>query len=222
MSVLRIDYIADVVCPWCWLGWVRLRKAIDMRPDVRAAVAWRSYQLDPSIPETGVDRNAYMTARYPDPERRAQMGERLREAAAEDGINLDLGRHARQPNTAAVHRVIRWAQAQGRGADAVDAAFEAYFKHGRDLGDPEVLADIGQAAGLDRLLVLELLSEGVDADAVRQEHEAAADAGVTGVPFIVFDGRLAMVGADTPERLVEAIDRTLARRARGPGQPDEA
>ena len=212
---MRIDFIADVVCPWCWLGWLRLAKARALRPALATSVSWRAYQLDPFIPEGGVDRDAYMRARFPDPEARAAAGERLRAAAADDGVELRYDRITRQPNTAGAHRVIRWAQAQGGGEAAVGAAFRAYFEQGRDLGEPEVLADIGQAGGLDRMLVLELLSEGVDADAVRQEHEAAADSGVGGVPFIVFDGRLAVAGADSPERLAEAMDRALAKRERG-------
>lgn len=209
MTSMHIDFIADVVCPWCWLGWVRLQKALALRPDVQADVFWRAYQLDPTIPEEGYDRAAYMRTKFPDPARRAAMAEVLASAAAEDGLALNLDRIIRSPNTAGAHRVIRWAQGQGRGDAAIAAAFAAYFTEGRDLGAPDVLADIGEAAGLDRLLVLELLSEGVDVDAVRSEHEAASDGGVTGVPFIVFNGRIAVAGADSPERLATVIDKAL-------------
>lgn len=210
MTPLRIDFIADVVCPWCWLGWIRLHKALALRPAVRPSVFWRAYQLDPTVPESGRDRAAYMAAKFPDPARRTAMAEVLTAAAAEDGVALNLNRITRSPNTAAAHRVIRWAQGQGRGPAAIEAAFGAYFTEGRDLGDPETLADVGAAAGLDRLLVLELLSEGVDDGAVRREHAAAVNGGVTGVPFIIFGGRVAVAGADSPERLALAVDRALA------------
>ena len=63
---MQIDFIADVVCPWCYLGWRRLEKALALRPDLQATVTWRPYQLDPTLPEEGVDRKAYYAAKFPD------------------------------------------------------------------------------------------------------------------------------------------------------------
>jgi predicted DsbA family dithiol-disulfide isomerase len=92
----------------------------------------------------------------------------------------------------------------------VEALFAAYFTHGRDIGDPMVLADIAEAAGMERLVVLQLLSEGADKESVSREHAMAVQGGVTGVPFVIFAGKIAVVGAETPERIVEAIDQAAA------------
>jgi predicted DsbA family dithiol-disulfide isomerase len=91
----------------------------------------------------------------------------------------------------------------------IEGLFLAYFTQGRDIGDPLVLADVAEAAGMDRVLVLKLLSEGADKDAVAREHAMAVQGGVTGVPFVVFGGKLAVVGAETPEHIAEAIDQAL-------------
>jgi predicted DsbA family dithiol-disulfide isomerase len=206
---MRIDFIADVVCPWCWLGWLRLHRALAMRPAVSAEVLWRAYQLDPTIPEEGLDRATYMARKFPDPERLRAMGEMLAAEAVRDGATLNYDRIVRSPNTNAAHRVIRWAQGQGRQADAALALFSAYFAEGRDIGDPEVLADCAEAAGLDRTVVLGLLAQDADKASVAQEHAAAVEAGVTGVPFVVINGRLAVAGAQEPERFVLAIDKAL-------------
>ena len=206
---MQIDFIADVVCPWCYLGWRRLEKALAMRPDLQATVTWRPYQLDPTLPEEGVDRKAYYAARFPDPERREAGARVLNAAAAEDGITWNLADIPVSPNTNAAHRLIRWAQGEGLQGPVLEGVLAAYFTDLRDIGDPVVLADIGERAGLDRMRLLQLFSEGVDKDTVAREHFQAHQAGVSGVPFMIFDGKIAVSGAEPPERLVKAIDKAL-------------
>ena len=206
---MQIDFIADVVCPWCYLGWRRLEKALAMRPDLQSTVTWRPYQLDPTLPEEGVDRKAYYAARFPDPERREAGARVLNAAAAEDGITWNLADIPVSPNTNAAHRLIRWAQGEGLQGPVLEGVLAAYFTDLRDIGDPVVLADIGEKAGLDRMRLLQLFSEGVDKDTVAREHFQAHQAGVSGVPFMIFDGKIAVSGAEPPERLVKAIDKAL-------------
>lgn len=206
---MQIDFIADVVCPWCYLGWRRLHKALAMRPDITVTVVWRPYQLDPTLPEEGVDRKAYMAAKFPDAERRGAITRVLDDNAAEDGITWDLTAIKVSPNTNAAHRLIRWAQTAGCQEAVLEGVLAAYFSEGRDIGDPVVLADIGAAAGMDRLIILKLLSEGADKDTITREHMMAHEAGVSGVPFMIFDGKIAVSGAEPPERLVKALDKAV-------------
>ena len=206
---MQIDFIADVVCPWCYLGWRRLEKALAMRPDLQATVTWRPYQLDPTLPEEGVNGANYMAAKFPNTERRAEIGKVLDQAAAEDGITWNLTDIPVSPNTNAAHRLIRWAQGEGLQGPVLEGVLAAYFTEMRDIGDPVVLADIGEKAGMDRLRLLQAFSEGVDKDAVAREHFQAHQAGVSGVPFMIFDGKIAVSGAEPPERLVKAIDKAL-------------
>ena len=206
---MQIDFIADVVCPWCYLGWRRLHKALAMRPDIQAQVVWRPYQLNPQLPEEGVDREAYYNARFPDRERRAAVTQVLNDSAAEDGIHWNLGSAPVMPNTNAAHRLIRWAQTAGCQDAVLEGVLAAYFTDGKDIGDPVVLADIAGAAGMDRLIVLKLLSEGADKDTITREHQMAHEAGVSGVPFMIFDGKIAVSGAEPPERLVKALDKAV-------------
>lgn len=207
---MRIDFIADVVCPWCYLGWRRLQKALDLRPDVEAQVYWRPFMLDPSLPETGVDRREYMAKKFRDPERAKAIGEALAQAAAEDGIVMRLSEIPISPNTGAAHRLIRWAQRTGRQDAVLEGVLKAYFTDLRDIGDPEVLAEIGEAAGLEKLMLLQLLASDEDRDTIANEHNIATRAGVTGVPFMIFDNKTAVAGAETPEAIAAAIDQALA------------
>lgn len=210
---MRIDFIADLVCPWCYLGWRALKIAADRRSEVAIELQWRAYQLDPAVPEGGVDRQAYMAARYPDPGRMAGVATSLKAMADELGAPLALDRIAITPNTSAAHRLIRWARDIGRQDETIDALFTAYFAEGRDIGDPNVLADIGEAVGLPRLLVLGRLADGTDAETVAAEHRTAKAAGVTGVPYVIFEGRFGVIGAQSPERYLKAIDKLAASEA---------
>jgi predicted DsbA family dithiol-disulfide isomerase len=208
-----IDVVADVVCPWCYLGWRRLKSAVALRPDVQAQLVWRPYQLDPTLPEEGVDRKQYMANKFKDPDKLKAVHAALVEGGAEEGITFDFEAIALSPNTNAAHRVIRWALTAGVQDQVVEAMFAAYFTQGLDIGDPTVLADIAEAAGMERRVVLQLLAEGADKEAVTREHAMAIQGGVTGVPFAIFAGKVAVVGAETPERIAEAIDQAMASGA---------
>jgi predicted DsbA family dithiol-disulfide isomerase len=207
---LIIDVVADVVCPWCYLGWRRLKSAVALRPDIEAKLIWRPYQLDPTLSEEGVDRKAYMANKFKDPDKLKAVHAALVEGGAEEGIAFNFEAIEIAPNTNAAHRLIRWALTAGVQDQVVEALFKAYFEQGLDIGDPMVLADIAEAVGMERLVVLQLLSEGADKEAVAREHAMAVQGGVTGVPFAIFAGKVAVVGAETPERIVQAIDQALA------------
>lgn len=210
MTALPIDFVADPVCPWCYLGWARLKAALARRPDLEPAVTWRAYQLDPTIPSGGVDRRTYMAAKFGDPSRMAMMTRRLNEAAAAAGLTMRLDDIPLRPNTNAAHRLIRWAQAEDLGAEMGEAIMQAYWTDLKDIGDLEVLAELASDAGMDRAVVLTRLQSNEDCEAIDQEHAAAARMGITGVPFTVFANRVAVSGAEPPERLLLAIDQALA------------
>jgi predicted DsbA family dithiol-disulfide isomerase len=207
---LLIDLVADVVCPWCYLGWRRVKSAVTLRPDVEPLIVWRPYQLDPTLPEQGVDRKAYMAGKFKDPVKLKAVHTALVEAGAEEGIIFNFEDIALSPNTSAAHRLIRWAHGAGRQDAVVEGLFAAYFTQGRDIGDPQVLAGIGEAVGMDPVVILQLLAEGADKDTIAREHAMAVQGGVTGVPFAIFGGKLAVVGAESPENIAQAIDQALA------------
>ena len=215
---LIVDLIVDFACPWCYLGWRNLKAARDLRPDAHLKILWRPYMLDPGLPEEGVDRKAYMAKKFPDRSRLSAVHDALVASGREAGIIFNFDAMTVSANTSGAHRLTRWAQSLGF-ADAVgEALFAANFTLGQNLGDPEVLADIGAKAGMDRLLILELLAKGADKDVVLADHQIAAREGVTGVPFLIFDQKFATMGAQATSALVRVIDHALAERG-GPAPP---
>jgi predicted DsbA family dithiol-disulfide isomerase len=212
--VFPIDFVGDVVCPWCFLGWTRLKAALSQRPDLTPRLAWRPFQLQFDIPDEGLPYQAFMDGLFPEPGRREQMDRRLADLGAAEGLSFRLDAIRLRPNSNAALRVIRWAGP--RGGAVAEAVMRAYFSEGRDIGDPSVLADLAAGAGFDADEVRGRLASGQDRQAVDQECGMASRAGISGVPFMILDNRVALSGAEAPARILQAIDKALALREPAP------
>jgi predicted DsbA family dithiol-disulfide isomerase len=219
---MQIDVISDTVCPWCFIGKRRLMRAMALRPNIAFNIKWRPYRLDPTIPAGGMDRQAYMRAKFgDDPMKIVEMHKLIAAEGIKDGIEFDFAAIRRRPDTLDSHRLIRWAGANGVQDDVVERLFIAYFENGEDIGDIRVLADIADLCGMDGVEVAEMLEGDTDRAMVEREDQIAHEMGVTGVPAMIFGGKLAVAGARDPEVLAVVIDRVAAMSA-GPDAPDDA
>lgn len=195
---LRVDFIADLCCPWCYVSWRALDRAIAARPDLDVERAWGAFLLRPDTPPFGFDRAEYLAKIFAGAPEKAQASRAALHAAADDaGAPLDLDAAKILPNTIDAHRLVQWAAGQGRLLAAVDALFAAYFVEGRNIGDRDVLIDIAGNCGLDRDIIAGLLNSDSDWNIVADSHNAAVEAGVRGVPVTLFNGRFARQGAES-------------------------
>ena len=217
---MQIDVISDTVCPWCFIGKRRLMRAMEQRPHIAFDVKWRPYRLDPTVPKGGMDRQAYMRAKFgDDPMKIVEMHKLIAAEGARDGIEFDFAAITRRPDTLDSHRLVRWAEAAGVQDEVVERLFIAYFENGEDIGDIRVLADIADLCGMDGVEIAELLEGDTDRAMVEREDQIAHEMGVTGVPAMIFGGKLAVAGAREPEMLAVVIDRVAAMAA-GQSEPD--
>jgi len=219
---LRVDVVSDVVCPWCFIGKRRLEKAIALRPDHPVEVHWRPYYLNDWVPLEGISRADYLTTKFGSVERYQQMAERMKAAAAQEGLDYQLEKISRQPNTRDCHRLIHWADEEGKAAAMKQRLMDLYFTDGADLSDPAVLVQAAADIGLDAENVRTRLGTDADIERIAQEVDQAKQAGIEGVPFFIFGGVLAVSGAQAPEYLAEAMARAeaeLERRQTESGQP---
>ncbi len=207
---LVIDVVSDVVCPWCYLGKKRLEAALAALPDIEATIRWHPYQLDPSVPPGGIDRAKHMAEKFGDLARLEAAHDRLSELGLHEGIVYNFDRIERAPNTIDAHRLVRWAGAIGKEAEAVDRLFHLYFTEGADVGDHEVLADLAAELGLDRAETLQRLAGDEGREEVNVEIAAAQEIGVTGVPTFILIGRYGVVGAQPTEVFTRAIRQAAA------------
>ena len=215
-ETLTIDVVSDVVCPWCYLGEKRLEAAL-AEDNAPVSVRWRPYQLDPTIPKSGLDRAEYMAKKFGRDGRLKTVHDNLVRLGAEAGIAFAFDKIERSPNTLNAHRLIRWGASAGVQGALVDRLFRAYFTQGRDIGDRAVLIDIASGCGLEADIVAKLLLEGADEDVVRREIAEAQAIGVTGVPFFIFAGRLAVPGAQDVSLLKRAMGQARAAMAENAG-----
>jgi predicted DsbA family dithiol-disulfide isomerase len=209
---VSIDVVSDIMCPWCYIGKRRLEKAQALLRDTRLEVRWRPFQLDPTIPEDGMDRQLYLERKFGSAENVERAYAPVRAAGEVEGIAFALDKIRRSPNTLNAHRLIRWAQAAGVQDAVVERLFRLYFVEGANLADASVLADVAAEVGMERPVIERLLGGDADTAEVRQEIELAQRVGITGVPTFIVAGRYAVVGAQSPEVLADAISRASAEQ----------
>jgi predicted DsbA family dithiol-disulfide isomerase len=201
--MLTVNVISDVICPWCFIGKRRLEKAPNGRP---AAVRWHPFQLNPDMPREGIDRKSYCIRKFGSWERSQELDTQVVAAGQGEWITFNFDRMARTPNALDAHRVIWLAGERGVQDAVVEALFRAYFTDGRDLSVRGTLADMAAGAGLGRAEVNDLLAGDSGLDDVRAGEEQARLLGVSGVPFFVVGGRVALSGAQPPELIGQAFE----------------
>jgi predicted DsbA family dithiol-disulfide isomerase len=211
---LHIDVVSDVVCPWCFIGKRRLESALELVPDIAVDINWRPYFLNPWIPREGIDRQTYLETKFGSVERYAMMAERVAAAAALEGLLYASDAVSRQPNTLDCHRLILWSCSATDPGNMTQRLMELYFSEGADLTDPKTLIQAAVDCNMDGDLVRRLLASDADVDRIEGEANAAKEAGVDGVPCFIFGGSTIVTGAQSPEYLASAIERTAAKQTR--------
>ena len=198
---LQVDIVSDFVCPWCWLGWRQFEQA-----GLDAEARFRPYLLDPDVPREGLDHKTYLATKYGNASERFKgMREHLEAAAPDAGIVFRFDKIEVRPNTLDAHRLTRWAQGQDLGEACAGALFRAVFDELRDIGSRDVLCDIAARIGMDAGLVGELLDSDRDLAKVEDEATFFRRLGVSGVPTFIYEGRLAVQGAQPPEAHQEVV-----------------
>ncbi len=207
---MQIKIISDTVCPWCFIGKRRFERALEMRPQENLRVVWQPFQLNPTMPPEGMERKSYLAAKFGGPERAERQNERLSQTGREEGIEFDFAAIKRTPNTINSHRLIHFAGLAGRQEAVVEALFRGFFFDGLDLGNLDILTNIGAANGLNGNDLSRYLQSDNDRAHIQALDEKARQAGITGVPCYLVDGTFAVSGAQSPEIFHQIFD--LARQ----------
>jgi predicted DsbA family dithiol-disulfide isomerase len=213
-ATVHIDVVSDVVCPWCYIGKRRLEGAIALNSDIAVSVNWRPYFLNPWIPREGIDRQTYLETKFGSPERYAVIAERISTAAAMEGLVYNPDMISRQPNTLDCHRLILWSRSATDPARMKQRLMELYFAEGADLSDSKVLIKAAVVCGMNGDLVRRLLASDAEVDRIETDATAAKEAGIDGVPCFIFGSSVIVTGAQSPEYLASAIERTSGRHTR--------
>lgn len=207
---LSIDIVSDVVCPWCYIGKRNLEAALALPGSAGLPVAelrWHPFQLNPDLPAQGISRRQYLEDKFGGPQRAAEIYARVQAAGRGAGLELNIDGIALQPNTLAAHALIAFAQ-QGGGiaaSDVKERLLKAYFVENRFIGSADVLTEIAREAGLDAQAALAFVTDPRQLQAVAQADAQARSMGIHGVPFFIFNQKLAVSGAQEPAALLVAM-----------------
>lgn len=212
-SVLQIDIVSDVVCPWCIVGFKQLEKAIE-QTGVSAAIKWHPFELNPDMAAEGENLREHIMRKYGSTEEQSQQArDRLSEIGAGLGFEFKFSDDSRMVNTFKAHQLIHWAGPQGKEHPLKMALFEAYFHGQKDLNVPDVLADVAASVGLDRAEALKVLEEDQFADEIRQEEDFWRQNGIQGVPAVIFDRRHLITGAQGVENYASILKQLVEGEA---------
>jgi predicted DsbA family dithiol-disulfide isomerase len=218
--MFQIDVISDVVCPWCFIGKRNLEQALETwrakHRDQEPIVRWHPFQLNPQLPASGVPRKQYLENKFGGPERAKEIYARVLAAGKRAGIDFAFDAIQVQPNTINAHRLLQFAAERGKQDEMAEVIFRRYFLEGADLSNTQTLADIAQQAGLNRDQAAAYLASDANSELIKEQDRRARAIGVEGVPFFIFNQRLALSGAQPPEVIVEAMEKALEEVAATP------
>ncbi len=213
MTQLRIDFVSDISCPWCVIGLKSLEQALDKIADVADVdLHFHPFELNPQMAPEGEDIAEHLARKYgATEEQSAKTREMIRARGAELGFDFAVGKRSRIYNTFDAHRLLHWAELQGRQRELKLALFEAYFTKGENPGAHEVLTRVAAEIGLDATEAAEVLATGAYEEEVREQEAFFQRQGITGVPAIIINQRHLISGGQPPDVFEKALRQIAAQ-----------
>lgn len=212
---ITIDFVSDIACPWCAVGLNGLEEALARTGDlVDAKITFQPFELNPDMPPEGEDAVEHITRKYGiSAEQAAANREAIRERAAAVGFDMAQLGERRLHNTFDAHRLLHWAEIEGRQVALKHVLLTANFTQGLDVSDPDILVAAAEQAGLDGEAAREVLASGRYTQEVREAQHLWQSRGINSVPAIVIDGRHLISGGQPPEAFERALRRIAAEAA---------
>ncbi len=188
---VAVKVTSDFICPWCLIGTVRLRRAIEALPaGIDVDVEWLPFELNPAMPKEGIPRKLYRTRKFGSWERSQALDAQTIAVSKADGVVINYDLIGKTPNSFAAHRLSWLSAREGRQRAVVEALFNGYFVQGQDIGDLETLIEIAASAGLERERVAAFLQSDEGASEVRKLESSAVSTGIQGVPQFDIEGAI--------------------------------
>ena len=204
--MIKLDILSDPICPWCLIGKTNLDKAILKFPETKFQIEWHPFQLNPEMPLKGMDRREYLKTKFGSEENAYRVYSRISKKAVESGLELELQKIKRTPNTINAHRLIHWSGLEGFQTATVVALFKAYFIDGRDIGNIATLISIAKGIGLNESLIKRLLESDADKKIIEQRDRNSREKGVTGVPTFIVEDTHVLPGAQSENLWINVIE----------------
>ena len=208
-AALHVEVIADLVCPFCYIGKRRLDQAM-RAVQGPSDVSWYPYQLNPDMPETGMSLDDYLSMRFGRPANIQPMLDQLSADARRENIELRFDRIEHVPNTLLAHQLMYLAEMQRKNQSALaEELLSAYFGRGENIGDREILVELGARHGLLPADIERVMDDDSARQIVLSREAQVRSSGIVGVPGFLLNRRLLVIGAQDQDTLVNAFDRAM-------------
>ncbi len=205
MADLTIDIVADPVCPWCYLGYTRLKAAIEhLGDDFRFDIHWLPFELHPDVPNSGVPRAEYLGKKFGSQEKLNEVTHALQNVGQEAGLEFNFSEKDVIPNTKIAHQFIAQASRMNLSTAMMTALFYAYFTLGENIGDETVITKIARDVGLQDEDIEDALSREAEL-LVEEKMERLASLNIQSVPTYIVNEKFLVQGAHPPETFAEIL-----------------
>lgn len=203
---VSLDIFADPVCPWCLIGKAELDRALESRPEHPFRITWQPFRLDPQMPPAGMKYVDYMKMKFDDEKGIIAAMKPVIEASERLGLWINPSLIERMPNTMNAHRLLYWAGLEGAQTPVMSGLMRAFWREGRNIANPDVLAEIGKTAGMNDKMIRRLLTSDADRDQITAREIHARERGINSAPtFIVADNHV-VTGAQPAALWQSVID----------------
>ena len=204
--MIQIDLFSDIICPWCYIGRSRLKRALETRKDLEIKINWRAFQLNPEMPREGIPRQQYLALKFGNKERAASIYSNIQKAGELEGLIFNFDKISHTPNTVLAHRFIDWSKMIKKSEKTVQKLFIAYFVEGRNIGLLETLREIAFDLEMDTDEFDDYFESDEGLNQVKADTRFAIGNGITGVPYFIFNKQFAITGAQEPEAFLPLLD----------------
>ncbi|EOW9391816.1 DsbA family oxidoreductase [Vibrio cholerae] len=215
MHKLTIDLVSDIVCPWCVIGYLRLRHALARLPEVDVTLRWHPYELNPRLAIGGENLREHLNKKYGTSLEASQQARKtLTELGNDVGFAFHFFDEMRIYNTRKAHQLLLWAHQQDKQLPLTLALWSAYFQQGKAIDEDEVLLEIAQTVGLDRTACQQILTDESWANAVANTEQQWLQAGIHAVPTLIIEQKYLISGAQTSDILLDVLQRLTTKTDR--------
>lgn len=207
MTNFKIDIVSDVSCPWCIIGYQGLQKALsELTASIQADIAWHPFELNPAMPPEGQEIVEHITQKYGIS---IEQSEQNRAAIKQRGLDVgyEFGNRGggRIYNTFDAHRLLHWAESQGKQTALKLALFDLYFQQSGNPSDHDQLLNVAEKVGLAREAASSVLASEEFANEVRNEQQHYRQMGISSVPAFIINNKYLISGGQPPEMFVKAL-----------------
>lgn len=209
VASLQVDVIADLICPFCFLGKRRLDAALEAVRGPRE-LSWYPFQLNPDMPAAGMSLDEYLSRRFGNVSRIQPVLDGLVAEGRREGVEFRFDKLDHVPNTLPAHQLMQLAEMRGKDQTRLaESLMRAFFERGENIGSPDMLVEIGGWHGLDADSVMRTFADDTSKQIVRAREAQMRASGLSGVPGFLLNRRLLVVGAQPADMLIGAFDQAM-------------